>query len=217
MEVIYCLGRAAEYRDNETGRHIIRVGRYVGVIARALGLDVGTVRLLENAAPLHDMGKIGIPDAVLLKPGRLDEAEIEIMRRHTVYGCDIVSTMNREDWRGYALHTSLGADFMVKTCSPILKMASVIAMTHHERWDGTGYPRGLKGEDIPLEGRITAVADVFDALGTKRPYKPAMPADECFRIMEENRGTHFDPRVLDAFFASKDEISKIRVDFADEE
>src|SRR5687767_4001994 len=145
LEVIYCLGRAAEYRDNETGRHIIRVGRYVGVIAKAMGLDANMVRLLENAAPLHDMGKIGIPDAVLLKPGRLDEAEIEIMRRHTEYGCDIVSTMNRDEWRGYALHTSLGADFMLKNCSPILKVASIIAMTHHERWDGTGYPRGLKG------------------------------------------------------------------------
>lgn len=217
LEVIYCLGRAAEYRDNETGKHIIRVGRYVGVIARGLGLDEATVRLFENAAPLHDMGKIGIPDAVLLKPGRLDEAEIEIMRRHTEYGCDIVSTMNREEWRGYAMHTSLGADFMLKTCSPILKIASVIAMTHHERWDGTGYPRGLKGEEIPLEGRITAVADVFDALGTKRPYKKSMPVEECFRIMAENRGTHFDPRVLDAFFASQDEILKIRVDYADEE
>jgi putative two-component system response regulator len=216
LEVIYCLGRAAEYRDNETGKHIIRVGRYVGVIARAYGLDDDTVRLLENAAPLHDMGKIGIPDAVLLKPGRLDEAEIEIMRRHTEYGCDIVSTMNRDEWGGYARHTSLGADFMFKTSSPILKVASIIAMTHHERWDGTGYPRGLKGEDIPLEGRITAVADVFDALSTKRPYKKSLPNDECFRIMEENRGTHFDPRVLDAFFASKEEILKIRVDYADE-
>ncbi len=216
LEVIYCLGRAAEYRDNETGRHIIRVGRYVGVIARTLGLDQNTVRLLENAAPLHDMGKIGIPDAVLLKPGRLDEAEIEIMRRHTEYGCDIVSTMNREEWRGYAIHTSLGADFMLKTGSPILKVASIIAMTHHERWDGNGYPRGLKGEEIPLEGRITAVADVFDALGSRRPYKKALPVDECFRIMQENRGTQFDPQVLDAFFASKDEILRIRVDFADE-
>ena len=217
LEVIYCLGRAAEYRDNETGRHIIRVGRYVGVIARAYGLDENTVRLLENAAPLHDMGKIGIPDAVLLKPGRLDEAEIEIMRRHTEYGCDIVSTMNREEWRGFAMHTSLGADFMFKTCSPILKVASIIAMTHHERWDGAGYPRGLKGEEIPLEGRITAIADVFDALSTKRPYKKSLPVEECFRIMQENRGTHFDPRVLDAFFASTDEILTIRVDYADEE
>ena len=216
LEVIYCLGRAAEYRDNETGKHIIRVGRYVGVIARALGLDQRTVQLLENAAPLHDMGKIGIPDAVLLKPGRLDEAEVEIMRRHTEYGCDIVSTMNRDEWRDYAQHTSLGADFMLKTCSPILKIASIIAMTHHERWDGTGYPRGFKGEEIPLEGRITAVADVFDALGTKRPYKTPLPVDECFRIMEQNRGTHFDPKVLDAFFASTDEILRIRVDYADE-
>lgn len=217
LEVIYCLGRAAEYRDNETGKHVIRVGRYVGVIARALGLDQNIVRLLENAAPLHDMGKIGIPDSVLLKPGRLDEKEREIMRRHTEYGCDIVSTMNREEWRDYAAHTSLGADFMFQTCSPILRVASVIALSHHERWDGTGYPRGLKGEEIPLEGRITAVADVFDALSTKRPYKPAFEVEECFRIMEENRGSHFDPRVLDAFFASESEILRIKVDYADEE
>lgn len=210
LEVIYCLGRAAEYRDNETGKHVVRVGRYVGVIARGLGMDEQTAVLLETAAPLHDMGKIGIPDAVLLKPGRLDEREIEIMRKHAEYGCDIVSTMNRAGWKDHASHTSLGAQLLDQTCSPLLRMASVIALTHHERWDGTGYPRQLRGEEIPIEGRITAVADVFDALSSNRPYKPAMPFDECFRVLEESRGTHFDPRVLDVFLAHKELILRIR-------
>lgn len=217
LEVIYCLGRAAEYRDNDTGKHVIRVGRYVGVIARGMGLDEEQVRLLEHAAPLHDMGKIGIPDSILLKPGKLDENEIRIMRRHAEYGCNIVSTINREPSQEYISHTAFGAEFMHQNCSPILRVASVIALSHHEKWDGSGYPFGLKGEEIPLEGRITAVADVFDALGTKRPYKAALPVDECFQIMEQNRGTHFDPRVLDAFFDRKGEIIRIRVEFADDE
>jgi putative two-component system response regulator len=217
LEVIYCLGRAAEYRDNETGKHVVRVGRFVGVIARALGLDEKTAALFENAAPLHDMGKIGIPDAVLLKPGRLDESEFEIMRKHAEYGCDIVSTINRDSWKDYASHTQLGAAMMHRTCSPLLRAASIIALTHHEKWDGSGYPNRLKGEEIPIEGRITAVADVFDALSSKRPYKPALPFDECFKVMEENRGTHFDPHVLDAFFSRKDQIIRIKLDNADEE
>jgi putative two-component system response regulator len=216
LEVIYCLGRAAEYRDNETGRHVIRVGRYVGIIARALGMRKEYVELLEHAAPLHDMGKIGIPDAVLLKPGRLDAGEMEVMRRHTEYGCDIVSTISRDERERGKSDGGLATETMKRVCSPILRVASVIALTHHERWDGTGYPRGLRGEDIPLEGRITAVADVFDALATKRPYKPAFPIDECFRIMEENRGKHFDPRVLDAFFSRKDEIVQTLIDYGDE-
>lgn len=217
LEVIYCLGRAAEYRDNETGRHVVRVGRYVGVIARALGLDEATSTLLETAAPLHDMGKIGIPDSVLLKPGRLDESEYEIMRKHAEYGCDIVSTINYGNCETFTSHTALGAEFMHRTCSPLLRAASVIALSHHERWDGTGYPQRLKGEAIPIEGRITAVADVFDALSSKRPYKPALPLNECFRIMEQNRGTHFDPTVLDAFFSRKDDIVRIKLANPDEE
>lgn len=216
LEVIYCLGRAAEYRDNETGKHVVRVGRFVGVIARELGLDERFAALLETAAPLHDMGKIGIPDAVLLKPGKLDETEFEIMRKHAEYGCDIVSTINRDGWQDYISHTSLGADLMCRDGSPLLRAASIIALTHHERWDGTGYPRRLKGEEIPIEGRITAVADVFDALSSKRPYKPALPWDECFRVMEENRGKHFDPRVLDAFMARRDEIMRIKLANMDE-
>lgn len=217
LEVIYCLGRAAEYRDNETGRHIVRVGRFVGVIARALGMDEASAMLLETAAPLHDMGKIGIPDAVLLKPGRLDEEEFQIMQKHAEYGCDIVSTINRNGRNEFSSHTSLGAEMMHRTCSPLLKAASIIALTHHERWDGTGYPCRLKGEEIPIEGRITAVADVFDALSSKRPYKPALAYDECFRIMEESRGKHFDPQVLDAFFSCRDEIIRIKEENADEE
>ena len=217
LELIYCLGRAAEYRDNETGRHVIRVGRYASIISHAMGLDRETISLLEQAAPLHDMGKIGIPDAVLLKPGRLDSDEMAVMRRHTEYGASIVSTMDHDDWGQYASHTCLGAELMQRNRSPVLKMAATIAMTHHEKWDGSGYPAGLRGEEIPIEGRITAVADVFDALSSKRPYKPALPAEKCFAIIEEGRGNHFDPRVVDAFMSERDAVLKVRVELADDE
>lgn len=216
LEVIHCLGRAAEFRDNETGRHVIRVGRYVGVIADELGMDEKTVALLEHAAPLHDMGKIGIPDSVLLKPGRLNPEEFEIMRQHTEYGRKIVSTAERDDWTSLACHTALGSAFIGRTESPVLKMAASIASTHHEKWDGSGYPLGLSGEEIPIEGRLTAVADVFDALSSKRPYKPAFPAEKCFRIMEDERGKHFDPRVLDAFLARREDVLGIMADLPDE-
>jgi putative two-component system response regulator len=214
LEVIYCLGRAAEYRDNETGRHVIRVGRYVGMVARALGLEDQTASLLEQAAPLHDMGKIGIPDEILLKPGRLEPHEFELMKKHTEYGCNIVSTMGNDEWAAFTTHTSSGVT--PSTRSPVLETAATIALTHHEKWDGSGYPRGLRGEEIPLEGRITAVADVFDALSSKRPYKPALPLAQCWNIMEEGRGKHFDPRVLDAFFACEEEILHVRTQYADD-
>jgi putative two-component system response regulator len=215
LEMIHCLGRAAEYRDNETGRHVVRVGRYVQVIAEALGLDDDTVELLAQAAPLHDMGKIGIPDSVLLKPGRLDAEEFAVMRRHTEYGRKIVSTVENDAWTNLA--ENVGQSFVGRMESPVLRMAASIAATHHEKWDGTGYPLGLKGEEIPLEGRITAVADVFDALSTKRPYKPAFPLQECFRIMADERGGHFDPHILDAFFARRPAIVRIKMALADDD
>ena len=212
LEVIHCLGRAAEYRDNDTGMHVVRVGRYAGIIARQLGLDPAMVELIEHAAPLHNVGKIGIPDAVLLKRGKLTEGEFEVIRQHCEFGKQIVDELSSDDRSAVAAHTTMGARIMNVDSSPTLRMATRIAMTHHEKWDGTGYPRGLAGERIPLEGRITAVADVFDALSNDRPYKPAFPLEQCFTMMEAERGKHFDPRVLDAFFARRKEVLRVRLE-----
>jgi putative two-component system response regulator len=217
LELIHCLARAAEYRDNETGRHVIRVGRYAGIISRRLGLEPEFVELIEHAAPLHDMGKVGIPDMILLKPGTLSPDEFEMMQQHCIYGKRTFEPMSRDEWRMFKSHTFLGEMIMDVRSSPIITMAAKIALTHHEKWDGSGYPMGLAGEDIPLAGRITAVADVFDALSSKRPYKPAFPLDRCFAIMEEGRGTHFDPRVLDAFLAAREDVVEVRMEYIDVE
>jgi putative two-component system response regulator len=217
LELIHCLGRAAEYRDNETGRHVVRVGRYVGVIARQLGLEPHLVELMELAAPLHDVGKIGIPDAILRKPGSLAVDEFRIMQSHCDLGLRIFNDASENSTNELLEHPQLGLNFISQYVSPVLRMASSIASSHHERWDGTGYPRGTSGEEIPLEGRITAVADVFDALSTKRAYKPAFPLEKCFQIMREGRGSHFDPRVLDAFFARLNEILDIFREYSDVE
>ncbi len=215
LELIHCLGRAAEYRDNDTGRHVMRVGRYAGIVARQLGMDHRTVELIELAAPLHDLGKLGIPDAILLKPAKLDSAEFEIMRRHCSLGKRAFEPMSLDQWQFFQAHTRLGGEILEAAKSPVLEMASRIALTHHEKWDGTGYPLGLAGEDIPIEGRITAVADVFDALSSRRVYKPAIPLHECFTLMSAERGKHFDPRVLDAFIARHEEIVQTRIELAD--
>jgi len=214
-EVVHCLARAAEYRDDDTGRHVVRVGKYVGVIARELGYAESRVEVLELAAQLHDIGKIGVPDAVLRKPGKFEPDELERIRRHCAMGKDIISPLTSSDWRMLKSHANLGANLLNVASSPLLMLAARIAQTHHERWDGTGYPLGLQGEDIPIEGRMTAVADVFDALSTKRPYKPAFPREKCFAILNEGRGTHFDPTVLDAFFRRSAEIIEIQMDYMD--
>jgi putative two-component system response regulator len=215
LELIHCLARAAEYRDNETGRHVIRVGCYAEIIARKLGLDEQVIEMIGHAAPLHDMGKVGIPDGVLLKPDKLAPDEFEIMQRHSVYGKHIFEPMSHDEWRTFKSHTFLGEMIMDVDSSPIITMAAKIALTHHEKWDGTGYPLGLAREDIPLAGRITAVADVFDALSNKRPYKPAFPLDKCFAIIQEGSGTHFDPIVAEAFLASREAIVDVRMQYAD--
>jgi putative two-component system response regulator len=215
LEVIHCLARAAEYRDNETGRHVIRVGCYSGIIARELGMSDEQVHIIEQAATLHDLGKIAIPDSILLKPGKLTPEETELMQKHGGFGKKICSRMSGDEFQHFTAHTTLGASIIKNCQSPILDMASTISLTHHEKWDGSGYPLGLAGEDIPLEGRITAVADVFDALSSKRPYKPAFPLTKCFSIMEDSRGTHFDPTVLDAFFRRKDDIVAVQIEYAD--
>jgi putative two-component system response regulator len=215
LEMIHCLGRAAEYRDNDTGKHIIRVGYYVRIMSEQLKLDPELAQLLELASPLHDIGKLGIPDSVLMKPGALDPDEFAVITRHCVLGKRTFEPIAHEDWRAVKEHTYVGEKILSIGKSAILEIASRIALTHHERWDGSGYPLGLSGKDIPIEGRITAVADVFDALSSERPYKPAFPLDECFKILEEGRGTHFDPEILDAFFARREDIVAIKIALAD--
>ncbi len=215
LHVVNCLARAAEYRDNETGRHIIRVGRYASLIAEALGCDSEFVKLILEAAKLHDVGKIGIPDAILFKTGKLDPDEFEQMREHCSLGLNVLEQITRDDFHLFRRHVQMGASILNAVESPLLAMASQIAMTHHEKWDGSGYPFGLVGEQIPLEGRITAVADVFDALSSQRPYKPAFPLEKCYAILMDGRGSHFDPRVLDAFLHHRDEAIAIQRQYAD--
>ena len=209
-EVIHVLACAAEYRDQETGNHVIRVGRFAGIIARELGFNPAEAELIEQAAILHDAGKIGISDSILLKPGKLTAAEYDLMKRHCEFGERILRALPSEDNEPLLLYSCPPA-----TRSPILQTAAVIAKTHHERWDGKGYPAGLAGEDIPLVGRITAVADVFDALSSKRCYKDALPLNDCIEVMKRERGRHFDPFVVDAFLRRIDEIKQIVINLAD--
>ncbi len=216
-DLIHCLARAAEYRDDDTGQHVLRVGRYAGLVGRALELPADLVDTLEQAALLHDIGKIGIADAVLLKSGRLSDEEFSLMQKHARFGSRILKSCSSDDEKALRRHTEVGAKILEVGTSRILDMARTIALTHHERWDGSGYPLGLKGEDIPLVGRITAVADVFDALSSSRPYKKAYPLDECFQTMQDSRGTHFDPTVLDAFMGIRGQVVAVQLQFADEE
>lgn len=215
QEIIHCLARAAEFRDDDTGRHVFRVGRYARLIAAELGWSGERLNILEQAAQLHDIGKIGVPDSILLKPGKLTLEEFEFMQKHSGFGKHIVQTLPDQEANILRGHTELGSRLLQTTDSPILALAAKISLSHHEKWDGTGYPLGLSGEDIPLEGRITAVADVFDALSSKRPYKPPFPLDKCLQILEEGRGKHFDPTVLDAFFRCRKAIIDTQIQFAD--
>ena len=188
MDTILRLSQAAEYKDTDTGEHIQRISYYIQAIGKAMTLSDEEIEAYQYASPMHDVGKIGIPDHILMKPGPLDESEWEIMKQHTVIGGKILG----------------GSD------SSILKTAETIAMTHHEKWNGRGYPYGLKGLDIPMSGRITAIADVFDALTSKRPYKEPFSVEKAFEIMAEERGKSFDPELLDAFFSIKMKIADIR-------
>lgn len=215
MDVIHCLARAAEYRDDDTGNHVMRVGRYARIIGEELGFIGERATTLEYAAQLHDVGKIGIPDSVLLKPGRLTSEEFESMQRHCSHGKQILNRFPEAEEQAWKKHTELGSSILDVGASPILALATKIALTHHEWWDGSGYPLGLAGEDIPIEGRITAVADVFDALSSKRCYKEAFPIDRCLAILEEERGTHFDPEVVDAFFRRRKQIVDSQLRLAD--
>ena len=215
QNIIRCLARAAEYRDNDTGRHVIRVGSYASLIADAMGMDQNFVKLIKDAAQLHDVGKIGIPDAILLKTGKLDPDEYSLMKKHCAKGIYVLQQIEESDFDAFRRHVQMGASILDEEQSPLLQMASRIALTHHEKWDGSGYPFGMSGEQIPIEGRITAVADVFDALSTRRPYKPAFPLEKCFSILREGRGTHFDATVLDAFLSREADIVAIQLSHSD--
>lgn len=214
VEVVHCLGRAAEFHDDVTGRHVVRVGLYAGLTARAMGMNDAQVKMIELAAQLHDIGKIGIPRDILGKQGQLTAEEFSVIQGHCMIGKEMFERMSETQSRFYRTHPARGQR-LLEGQSPLIQMASRIALTHHEHFDGRGYPLGLSGEDIPMEGRITAVADVFDALSCRRPYKPAFSLDECFEIMEEGRNSQFDPEVLDAFLSQREAIVKVRIEYAD--
>ncbi len=203
---IRSLSALAETRDNETGNHIIRTQNYVELISVELRkrgvysqfLTEETIDLLKKSAPLHDIGKVGIPDKILLKPGKLDVEEFEIMKKHTVYGYEALLKAENQ----------LGSN-------TFLKHARDLAYSHHEKWDGSGYPRGLKGNDIPIEGRLMAVADVYDALISRRVYKPPFTHTKAVKIISEGSGTHFDPAVVKAFMNINEAIRKIAIDLVE--
>ena len=193
LEIVQRLGLAAEYKDNETGLHVIRMSHYARILGLALGMSEAEADDLLHAAPMHDVGKIGIPDSILRKPGPLDKDEWKIMQSHATIGGDIIG---RHD-------------------SGMLAMAHDLAVTHHEKWDGSGYPLGLAGEQIPLVGRIVAIADVFDALTSARPYKEAWPVEKAVGYLEEQRGKHFEPRLVDVFLRQMPALLEIKQRWAE--
>ncbi len=194
-ETITRLAMAAEFRDDETAFHTVRMGHYCQILAVKHGLDPSECDLIRTASPLHDVGKIGTPDNILLKPGKLTSEEFEIIKEHTVIGHRLLSNSK----------------------STMLEQAAIIAWTHHEKFDGSGYPRGISGTDIPLTGRIAAVCDVFDALTSDRVYKKAYPIEKAVDIIKEGRGKHFDPDLVDLFLDSMEEISAVREEYGDEQ
>lgn len=194
LEVIFRLSRAAEFRDKGTGEHIRRMSHYAAALARKLGHNQEVVEAVLYATPMHDIGKIGIPDSILLKPGKHDLDEWQTMKQHTIIGAKIVE----------------GSDY------GFIKLAGIISLTHHEHWDGGGYPMGLRGAQIPAVGRITTLADVFDAMTTSRPYRrQPIPVEEAFAYIKSAAGTHFDPQMAQAFLDIKQEILDIREQFSD--
>ncbi|MFW5444237.1 MAG: HD domain-containing phosphohydrolase [Methylococcaceae bacterium] len=194
IEVIECLGYAAEFRDSETGMHTIRVGHYSQCLAKAMGMNTKEAEMLLYCAPMHDVGKIGIPDNILLKPGKLEGKEWDIMKQHTIIGERILS----------------------RSKNKLLQQASIIALNHHEKWNGSGYPRGLSGSNIHLYGRIVAIVDVFDALTMERPYKKAWSIDDALELINSESDKHFDPTLVKLFISSLDEILSIKTSYADD-
>ncbi len=193
LETIHRLAVAAEYKDTNTAAHINRVSYYCSMLGNAMNLSPGDSEALKHASPMHDVGKIGIPEEILFKPGKLDAEEWGIMQQHTIMGARILGDSRSE----------------------LLKAGEVIAISHHEQWNGNGYPNGLKGEDIPIMGRICAVADVFDAVTTKRPYKKAMPNEAACEIVKNKRGSHFDPQVVDLFLDNLEKVYEIQHRYQD--
>jgi putative two-component system response regulator len=207
-DILVCLAMAGECRDTDTGRHLLRVAQYARQLAKALDLPAAEVDILFKASPLHDIGKLGVPDQILLKPGPLDPAERALMQKHCELGHQILSTP-----------TAIAAFFddqqPERTPNPLLRSAAEIALTHHERWDGTGYPHRLRGTSIPLSGRIVAIADVYDALTTRRPYKEPIIHAEAVTLLNNNSATHFDPRLIAAFQTITGEFEKIQIAWGD--
>lgn len=193
LQVIQRLGRAAEFKDNETGLHVIRMSHYSGLLAEAAGWAEAEVQLLLSAAPMHDIGKIGIPDAVLTKPAKLDDQEWETMRKHP----------------------SIGAEILGEEDSALMRLAHQVALTHHEKWDGSGYPTGISGENIPQAGRIVAIADVFDALTCVRPYKKAWTTEDAINLLQAEAGKHFDPQLVSLFVSILPQVESIRKQYAE--
>ncbi len=193
LQVIRRLGRAAEFKDNETGLHVIRMSHYSRMLGLAAGLDEEEADVLFSAAPMHDIGKIGIPDRILQKPGKLDGDEWEVMKQHAEIGARIIGNHN----------------------SILLETARVIALTHHEKWNGRGYPEGLEGENIPLVGRIVAIADVFDALTSERPYKRAWSVEESVNLLQSESGEHFDPTLVPKFLEVLPQVLEIKERYAE--
>ena len=194
QETLLRLAKAGEYRDEETGNHIVRMAKYSRIIAEGLSLEEDRCDLIEIAAPMHDIGKIGIPDYILLKPGKLSVNEFDIMKTHPVIGFQILQD----------------------SPSKYLSMGATIALSHHEKFDGSGYPYGAKGDEIPLEARIVAVADVYDALTSNRPYKKSWSSEDGLAFLNANKGTHFDPNCVDAFVAKFSEIGLVQSQLTDE-
>jgi len=194
LQVIQRLGRAAEYKDNETGMHVVRMSHFSKVLALAYGFNEQQADMLLHAAPMHDIGKIGIPDSIMLKPGKLTDEEFTIMKTHPQIGADI---LGEED-------------------SDLISLAKKVALTHHEKWDGSGYPNGLKGEDIPVEGRIVALADVFDALTSRRPYKEPWSVEDTLAHIKSQSGKHFEPRLVELLETHLDQVLEIKARFRDE-
>ena len=190
-EVIFRMGAIGETRSKETGNHVKRVAEYSKLLALYYGLGEDEAELLKQVSPMHDIGKVGIPDNILNKPGKFTDKEFEIMKQHSKIGYDMLS----------------GTD------KPLLKAASIVAYEHHEKWSGGGYPRGIKGEEIHIFGRITALADVFDALGSDRCYKKKWDDEKIFTLFKEERGRHFEPKLVDIFFVNLDQFLKVRDDF----
>ena len=193
MQILQRLGRAGEYRDNETGMHVLRLSHYVSLLGRNIGLTEPEVEQIGYAALMHDIGKIGVPDHILLKPGKLTAAEFDVVKQHCQIGADII---------GY--HES-----------PLLQLCRTVALTHHERWDGTGYPHRIHEADIPLAGRMTAIADIYDALTSERPYKQAWSCDTALDLIAKEAGHALDPSLTGAFIAMRRDIEQVALQYPD--